>query len=296
VAADGTASPAAAEQRRSARSRPWGTGRCQQPIEAAAAQEKTLRRRCFWGGKNAEEQSMNNPAAKALPHKSYGTIAHLPGSRQGRDDVGIGPGQARICTLKARDKHDVVIVQEKLDGSNVAVANINGVIVPVGRKGYASISSPYEQHRLFAAWVFERAEVFSFLQPGERLCGEWLAQAHGTIYQLPHEPFVAFDLIRGQERVLFDELCERVAGRGIVLPALLSRGGPLAIEEALKKMGERGFHGATERPEGAVWRVERKGKVDFLAKFVRPDKVDGCYLPELSGKEPVWLWRPQKKA
>ena len=28
--------------------------------------------------------------------------------------------------------------------------------------------------------------------------------------------------------------------------------------------------------------------VDFLVKYVRADKVDGRYLPELSGKEAVW--------
>jgi hypothetical protein len=48
--------------------------------------------------------------------------------------------------------------------------------------------------------------------------------------------------------------------------------------------------------EGAVWRVERKGKVDFLGKYVRPEKVDGCYLPEISGEEAVWNWRPGGKA
>ncbi len=31
-------------------------------------------------------------------------------------------GQARIATLKARDRHDHIIVQEKLDGTNVGVA------------------------------------------------------------------------------------------------------------------------------------------------------------------------------
>ncbi len=31
--------------------------------------------------------------------------------------------------------------------------------------------------------------------------------------------------------------------------------------------------------------------VKMLAKYVRPDKVDGAYLPEQSGKEPVWNWR-----
>jgi hypothetical protein len=47
--------------------------------------------------------------------------------------------------------------------------------------------------------------------------------------------------------------------------------------------------------EGVVYRVERKGKVDFLAKYVRPDKVDGSYLPEVSGREAVWNWRPTKQ-
>jgi hypothetical protein len=41
--------------------------------------------------------------------------------------------------------------------------------------------------------------------------------------------------------------------------------------------------------------VERKSEVDFLAKWVRSDKVDGMYLPEISGKEPVWNWRPDFK-
>ena len=27
-----------------------------------------------------------------------------------------------------------------------------------------------------------------------------------------------------------------------------------------------------------MWRVEREGKVDFLAKFVRQGKIDGKYL------------------
>jgi len=39
-------------------------------------------------------------------------------------------------------------------------------------------------------------------------------------------------------------------------------------------------HGAIEEVEGAIWRVERKGKVDFLCKYVKPSKVDGRYLKE----------------
>ncbi|MCU0427572.1 MAG: hypothetical protein MUF71_18310 [Candidatus Kapabacteria bacterium] len=42
----------------------------------------------------------------------------------------------------------------------------------------------------------------------------------------------------------------------------------------------------------AVWRVERSGRVDFLVKYVRPDKQDGLYLPQTHGVKPVWNWQP----
>src|SRR5438477_7366986 len=147
---------------------------------------------------------------KPLGGKAYGSICHLPGSRLGPGDHKLNPGQARILTEKTRDKHDVIIVQEKLDGSNVCVARVGGVLIPLGRSGYPAISSKYEQHQLFAGWVFERLERFEFLVEGERLCGEWLAQAHGTRYQLTRDPFVAFDLMRGGERAAYAEFLERV--------------------------------------------------------------------------------------
>lgn len=44
--------------------------------------------------------------------------------------------------------------------------------------------------------------------------------------------------------------------------------------------------------EGVVYRVERRGQVEFLAKYVLPDKVDGRYFPEISGQPEVWNWQP----
>ncbi len=229
---------------------------------------------------------------KPLGQKSYGTIPHLPGSRQGRDDVGLNPGQARICLDRPRDRLDRIIVQEKLDGSNVAVANVDGQLIPLIRAGYPAVSSHYEQHRLFAAWVFERLERFNFLRPGERVAGEWLAQAHSTRYVLRHDPFVAFDVLtNGFERATWDEVVSRIDGR-LPTPTVIHDGGSCSIATALSLLGEHGFHGALDPVEGAVWRVERKGRVEFLAKYVRPDKIDGAYLPELSGRDAVWNWRP----
>ena len=83
---------------------------------------------------------------KPLGGKSYGSIPHLIGSKLGDGDHHVHDGQHRICTEKTRDKHDLVIVQEKYDGSNVGVANIGGEIIALTRAGYTADSSPYEQH------------------------------------------------------------------------------------------------------------------------------------------------------
>jgi hypothetical protein len=256
------------------------------------AANSTARRYDCWMS-DAPSQPAPDKFTKPLGQKSYGSICHLPGSRLGPGDHKLNPGQAGILTHKARDKHDVIIVQEKLDGSNVAVARIGGQIISLGRAGYPAISSRFEQHRLFAAWVLRHLDRFEFLVEGERLVGEWLAQAHGTRYTLAHEPFVPFDLMRGSERANYEEFRRRTEPAGFTLPHLLSMGPPISISRALEMLGERGFHGAIDPVEGAVWRVERKGVVDFLGKFVQPDKKDGCYLPELSGAEPIWNWRPE---
>jgi hypothetical protein len=242
---------------------------------------------------------------KPLGIKSYGHIPHLPGSRMGPSDHHCHEGQARIATQKARDRHDQIIVQEKLDGSNVAVARLGERIVALTRAGYVASTSPYEQHHHFEKWAHRNRDRFmASLQDGERLVGEWLMQAHGTRYQLAHEPFVAFDLMSGQTRLVFDEFLARTAAGDFITPHLLHRGGPLSIEDALQRLGTYGFHGALDPVEGAVWRVERNEQVspnrsdrrlvvDFLVKYVRPDKVDGAYLPEVSGQPAVYNWWPE---
>ena len=235
--------------------------------------------------------------SKPLGTKAYGSIPHLPGSRLGPGDHMVSSGQAAICIQKVRDRHDEIIVTEKLDGSNCAVAKIHGQLVPLTRAGYPAISSPYTQHRLFHTWVWHQWSRFdAVLRDGEWIVGEWLAQAHGTRYALPHEPFVVFDLIQGHDakrgfrRLPYDALLARI-GHDFVRPALLHRGSAFSIAAVQQYYRAHGSgHGAQDSIEGAVWRVERQGAVDFLAKWVGPDKVDGQYLPELTGGEPVWNW------
>ncbi len=236
---------------------------------------------------------------KPIGQKSYGSIPHLIGSRRGPMDQGVNEGQQRICCERVRSRHDTIIVQEKLDGSNVGAARIGDDIVALTRSGILASQSEFVQHHAWAAWVQANRERFlQVLEDGERLCGEWLALAHGTIYNLPHEPLVAFDIMRGSERLPFEPLRERLQNR-FVMPHLLHVGGPLPIERALELV-EPSAHGVVGLAEGAVWRVERfdpkrkKVVVDFLAKYVRPEKEDGKYLPTLGHPERpfIWLWQP----
>lgn len=224
-------------------------------------------------------------ATKPLGGKAYGSIPHLPGSRRGPADYGCHEGQARIATEKTRDRHDHVIVQEKLDGSCVAVAKVHVVTIPLSRAGYHARTSPFTMHHKFADWVSRpdvAARFDSLLADGERVCGEWLYQAHGTRYVLPHEPLVVFDIFRDGARVPYDEFSARAKACGFTVPRLIHRGEAFSVADAMAAVETSG-HGAIDPVEGAVWRVERNGKVDYLVKFVRSGKVDGCYLPDVSG-------------
>jgi len=237
---------------------------------------------------------------KPLGRKAYGSIGHLPNSRLGPADHCVSPGQARICCERPRDKSDKIIVQEKYDGSCCAVARLKNEIHALGRAGYLARTSKYEQHHLFADWVSKHEDTFrAILLEGERVVGEWLAQAHGTRYDINclFPPFVAFDIMVDDKRMEFDAFIDRiVCGTGddtppecLSTPQVVGYGS-MPVAEAMQQVCNP-F--AKDPVEGVVYRVERQGKVDFLAKYVRPDKVDGCYLPEISGQEAVWNWKPE---
>lgn len=231
---------------------------------------------------------------KPLGKKAYGSIPHLPGSRLGPGDHHCSPGQAVIACQKKRDKHDVIIVQEKLDGSNCAVAKINSEIVALGRAGYLASSSKYSVHHSFEKYVNANKERFySLLVEGERVVGEYLAQAVGTRYELQHEPFVPFDLMTGNKRINHETFIKRIKQFDFTPPLLISIGEPFSIEMMLECINLSG-HGAIDKVEGAIWRVERKCEVDFLTKYVRHDKEDGKYFPERNNGITVWndeKWR-----
>lgn len=231
---------------------------------------------------------MSKSIVKPLGKKAYGSIPHLTGSKIIGTDKLVEKGMQGMLTKKVKDKGDRVIVREKLDGSCVAVTKLDGKLLPLIRVGYMAQTSPFKMHHMFNTWVFENYARFDrLLKDGERICGEWLVQAHGIRYKLPHAPFVAFDLITDKGRVIDSVLEDRCNKESIILAKKVATE-PILPEEALKLLGNGG-HGAIEKPEGIVYRYETKdNQVTSLAKYVRPDFTPGIYLPEFGGTEPVW--------
>ncbi|MFO0595003.1 MAG: RNA ligase family protein [Myxococcaceae bacterium] len=229
-----------------------------------------------------------------LGHKAYLKIPHLPGSRTGSKDRFMPREQARWLTHACKSKH-VVVVQEKLDGSCVAVTKKAGDIIALGREGYRVSESQNPGRLMFGRWVeTQRARFDSLLREGEWVVGEWLALAHSTRYALKHEAFVLFDLCELREGAIHAFSTEvtdaRVAG-GFARPHVVHRGDAISVEAVDAALGAHGFHGALDRVEGAVWRLEKGDGVVLRGKFVRPGKTDGALLPENSGQPAVWNWR-----
>lgn len=218
--------------------------------------------------------------------KNYGSIPHLSTSKLTQQaDKKITIGQEEILTKKARDWKDLIIVTEKLDGSNVGVIKKNGKLIPITRSGYSTYTSQYDQHKYFYDYIlFDQIEKFNDLPEGYRICGEWMIQSHGTKYDITNEEwFVAFDMFDDQNnRITYINFLKFCLRHQIQTVPLLHIGQPIKIDNAIKLLGD-GHYGKCEKPEGVVYRVEREGKVDFLAKWVRADKEDGKYM-----KDVIW--------
>lgn len=236
---------------------------------------------------------MSKSAVKPLGRKAYGSIPHINGSLRTDKDSMAHISVQNMLTKKVKNVGDRVIVREKVDGSCVGVAKLDNQLVPLIRAGYTANTSPFKMHQMFHIWVYENYERFDkLLQDGERVCGEWLLQAHGIKYRLPHEPFVVFDLFRDNKRIVNSEFEQRCGEAGMVMSTKVASA-PITPEEALKILG-KGGHGSVDAPEGVVYRYETANNVvTYLAKYVRPDFVPGKYLPELNGGEPVWNELPK---
>ena len=238
---------------------------------------------------------------KVLPYKTYNRIGHFSKSRLGDGDHYIDQKTEDICLKQIVDPLTLIIVQEKLDGSNVCVLNTGDEIVALSRSGYRCDTSNLEQHRAFAQWVRFREERFTKLLPfeGNRVVGEWLLQAHGTKYNIcdSEDLFVPFDWFMriddNQElRVNYHLFLNKVLPLGFRTPHLFHVGGACSINRTEKMAKYYDFPIINQDSiEGFIYRIEVNGEFKNIVKYVRPNKIDGKYFIDFPD-QPIWNFNP----
>jgi len=225
---------------------------------------------------------------KPLNCKAYGSIPHISSSKLGIGDNRLTIGQENILFKKTRSKYDNIVVTEKLDGSNVAVAKVDGILYPLTRAGNICSQSKFTQHLDFNQYLYNNYNKFdSILEEGEQLSGEWLSSTHGILYDLRNrDPFVVFDMFTKKnsknirERYLFSYTIETISKKFTHVPLLYSDNSSADLNEIHKKLGQYGHYNSMEFTEGFVLKCEnlKKENCEFMAKYVKPEITQGKYL------------------
>ncbi len=228
---------------------------------------------------------------KKVINKSYDSIGHLSKSRLGESDSHIDAKQESFLTVKLPPTDCKLYIEEKMDGSNCAVVRKGGEIIAIGRSGYRCSDSNHEQHRRFHAYVEKRKHIFESLLPEEddRVVGEWLVMAHGTIYPRVTNPYQVFDLFKKGKRLNYQDAHAEFNKHGLESVPLLYEGKQAVSIDAALELASK----YSTESEGVVYRLEifskNLGKYvpSLIAKVVRMEKEDGKYLKE---SKPIWMW------
>jgi hypothetical protein len=184
-----------------------------------------------------------------------------------------------------------LVVEEKLDGTNVGIHFTSSGRLVLQCRGHEITPGMHPQYDLFKQWTMCKRPVLEAMLGAEMLIfGEWLYARHSVHYRgLPHY-FFEFD-IYDKRREQFLDLESRLAllaGTGILTVPIVHRG-PTTAQELLNLIGPSRFDSAFENPltrstdhlmEGLYLRTEAEGVVTRRAKVVRPEFVEKVKLSE----------------
>lgn len=210
----------------------------------------------------------------------YPRTPHLFGSRGTDDDKHMGEAESLRFIADGS-----LIVEEKLDGTNVGIHFTDGGAMALQCRGHLITEGMHPQYDLFKQWaVVKRPALEDLLEARYILFGEWLYARHSVHYRgLPHY-FFEFDIYDKQAGAFLD-LETRMGlleGSGIPTVPVLHRGAT-DRERLTTLIGRSHFDAHFENPltgraddlmEGLYLRTEAGGVVTGRAKVVRPEFVE----------------------
>lgn len=210
----------------------------------------------------------------------YPRTPHLFGSKGTDDDrhMGVKDSAAFIANPS-------LIVEEKLDGTNVGIHFASTGRMVLQCRGHEITEGMHPQYDLFKQWVAVKRPVLEAMLTNRFiLFGEWLYAKHSVFYHaLPHY-FFEFD-IYDKEEGCFLSLERRLAildGTGVHTVPVVHTGTAkherlleIITESAFQAEFENPLTGSTDaRMEGLYLRIEADGTATGRAKIVRPEFVE----------------------
>lgn len=209
----------------------------------------------------------------------YPRTPHIAGSTGTSDDKRLSPDDTEAILSDPS-----LIVEEKLDGTNVGLHFANGQLV-LQCRGHEITAGMHPQYDLFKQWATVKQNVFAEML-GEQVIiyGEWTFAKHCVHYrQLPHYffEFDMFDKSTG-EFLKLERRQELLEDTGIETVPVVHQG-EIRLKELLGLVSASQFGATFEHPnsskvddlvEGLYLRTEDDGKVTSRAKYVRPEFIE----------------------
>ena len=210
----------------------------------------------------------------------YPRTPHLFGSKGTDDDKHLGPEES-----KAFIADPSLIVEEKLDGTNVGIHFSQSGRMVLQCRGHEITEGMHPQYDLFKQWTAVKRPVLEAMLAGQFiLYGEWLYAKHSVHYCRLSHYFFEFD-IYDKDSEQFLNLEKRLAmlqGTGLITVPVLHRG-PVRFDQLRSLVGPSAFESHFENPttsgtdnlmEGLYCRTEANGYVSGRAKMVRLEFVE----------------------
>jgi len=196
----------------------------------------------------------------------YPSTPHLFGSTGTDDDRHLGEEESKRFIAD-----DSLIVEEKLDGTNVGIHFTDAGELALQCRGHLITPSMHPQYDLFKQWAtVKRALLEARLTNRYSLFGEWLYARHSVYYQqLPHY-FFEFDIYDKAVGVFLD-LAQRLAildSTGIHTVPVVQRGS-LKRTELAALIGPSAFASEFANP--------LTGRTDNLMEKCEPPTWTKCH-------------------
>ena len=208
-------------------------------------------------------------------------------------DLGATSADDLVANLpppsRSSDPHVVVVITEKVDGSNMGFSLSSDSdrqrrrILVQNRSHYVNPAT-HEQFKKLDAWIDRhREDVLKILDRDEHfperfvLFGEWMYATHSIPYTRLPDTFLAFDLYDRRDDVWASRqaLAALLSGTGISLVPVMFEGQQMPSAEELKDMIQSPSRFYDGRVEGIYIKEEKRDVVMNRGKVVRGDFICG---------------------